>query len=222
MKSVDPDGNTTSLICKESEDKIIILQPVAASNRVGYEVNIAQVSSNDDLKAGIGGHIFPCDAEEYNDTLFSTWGFDGSNVYRAGEKTETETEGENNDNGTANDGSASQVESEQQSGNAGTNGSEETDAGNSEQDPGADAPSDVQTDPIPESEGQSGSSDDANEQPSNPDAGHNEGNEAVGEGAGTSVDEPQSDAGTSNGDLATTNDGNGDLGTSENEDKTAA
>lgn len=209
MKSVNPDGNTTSLICQESEDKIILLQPVASANRQGYEVNITQVVSNDELKARIGGQVFSCSDDEYNETLFDTWGFDGSNIYRA--------KGDAGDNSTANDGSAPQVEGEQQSGDAGIN----TDASGSS-DNGLGSVTDIQADTNPEIEGRSGSSDDANEQPSNSDAVHNEGNEAVGEGPGTSGDEPQPIAGTSDGDPATANDGNGDPATSENEDKTTA
>lgn len=84
LKAVDPDGNATALIYQENEDKIIILQPVAATNRPGYEVDIFQAVSSADVKAHIGGRVFDCPPDEYNEILFSMWGFDGSKIYRAG------------------------------------------------------------------------------------------------------------------------------------------
>lgn len=79
-KSVDMDGNITSLFFQEI-GRIVIFQPVAATNGQGYEVNITQVSSNDELKAYIGGAVYDCAPEDWNETLFVKWGFSGSNIY---------------------------------------------------------------------------------------------------------------------------------------------
>lgn len=219
-KAVDPDGNTVALICKESETKIVVLQPVAASNRDGFEVNIAQVSNDDELKSIMGGQIFPCGSEEYNDTLFSTWGFDGSNVYRAGEKSETATEGETNDNGATNDGSASQVESEQQSGDASVN----TDAsGSSNNGLGSQsetvAGSDVSANANAESEGQSGSDNAGNDDTANQIASTEQVADAPVKSAGSNDNEPEPVAGTSDGDTGSdaAKDSDGSAGTPEDE-----
>ena len=85
LKSIDPDGNTSALICKEKEGKIIVLQPVTVHNKTTPEVQIRQVPNEDELKAIIGGLVVPCSSDDYNETLFTKWAFDGSNVYRAQE-----------------------------------------------------------------------------------------------------------------------------------------
>lgn len=83
LKAVDPDGNTTTLICRETHDKIILLQPVALVDAQGYEVQITQVSNDDEMQARIGSLIVPATDDDYNNTLFNVWGFDGSSIYRA-------------------------------------------------------------------------------------------------------------------------------------------
>jgi len=94
LKAVDPDGNTTTLIYRETHDKIILLQPVALVDAQGYEVQITQVSNDDEMQARIGGLIVPAADDDYNNTLFNVWGFDGSNIYRA---TSNEGETQNDD-----------------------------------------------------------------------------------------------------------------------------
>lgn len=109
-KALSPDGHITTLICENSADQIVLLQPVAAAHKEGYEVHITQVNSTDELKARIGGAVFDCPPEEYNETLFNVWGFDGSNIYRAN-STESAVNNDNIGNdATQNHGAQSQSE----------------------------------------------------------------------------------------------------------------
>lgn len=143
LKAVDPDGHTVALICHEDEGKTIILQPVTATDRMGYEVNIRQVRGEDELKAQIGGLIVDVSPEEYNETLFTTWGFDGSSVYRASDDLTGEDENaepnkektDGNENGhtgspdAAGGGSAEGTSQSEQPSDAGQEGLGEVPAG---------------------------------------------------------------------------------------------
>lgn len=81
-KSVDKDGVINSLYFQE-EDRVIIFQPIAKADGSGFEVNMVQVSSTEDMAAYVGGNTSECQPEEWNETLFVKWGFSGSVIYCA-------------------------------------------------------------------------------------------------------------------------------------------
>lgn len=216
-KSVDQNGNITSLIFQEGDDKIIVMQPViSVSNPSGYAVSVVQVRSNDELRAQIGGNVSECDPEEYNETLFKKWGFDGSSIYRASVPV-PETKGEpHGDNLQSHPGTPKGEQGQQQSAATPANENGSSTIG-SEQETGTNAGTDIPADTSTKVEGQGGSSNDADEQSSNADAGNQSPNEAVAEGSGTSNDEPKSDAGTGNANSEPATDGEGSIGQTEGE-----
>lgn len=216
-KSVDQNGNITSLIFQEGDDKIIVMQPVnSVSNPSGYAVSVVQVRSNDELKAQIGGNLSECDPEEYNETLFNKWGFDGSSIYRASVPV-PETKGEpHGDNLQSNPGTPKVEQGQQQSTATPANENGSNPIG-SEHETDANAGTDIPADATAQGEGQSGSVNDADEQSSNTDAGNQQGSESVGEGSGTLGDEPHSDIGGNTGNSEPANDGDGSIATAEGE-----
>jgi len=93
-----PDGDAIALILAKSEKSFIVLSPVAKTNSLGYEVDIKEFETGEDVENYLGtSEIFRITPRVYNDTLYNVWGFDGSEIYRAVESEESNANNTNDD-----------------------------------------------------------------------------------------------------------------------------
>lgn len=175
-KAVNKAGDTVALVHHEAE-RVIILYPVKRTNAEGYDVDVRQCSSMDEaVDKFLGTHnLEDATVDEYNDTLFTTWGFSGSNIYQA------TTEGEQN---------VAHLRSENIS----------TESGNDQGETGSVTTSDIPADPALEVEGQGGTTGIADEGNTDGSAVDQPGISDVGNGTTNDGDEPELDVRTNDAD----------------------
>lgn len=90
LQSVDPDGNTVALIRREGESRFIIFAPVQ-NEELPTEVDIAEVSTEAELRSRIAGEIVLIDDASWDETL-ENWNYTGSKKYLSAGTAEDGTE----------------------------------------------------------------------------------------------------------------------------------